>query len=41
MGLLRLANFCVSNLEGLYLEGLIHGGTYFPNFTVTSKFCYR
>ena len=27
--------FCVTGLGGLYLEGLIHGGAYFPNFTVT------
>ena len=26
--------FCVTILGGLYLEGLIHGGTYFRNFTV-------
>ena len=25
-------------LGGLYLEGLIHGGAYFRNFTVISKF---
>ena len=24
---------CASSFEGLYLEGLIHGGTYFRNFT--------
>ena len=28
--------FCVTSLGGLYLEGLIHGGAYFRNFTV----CY-
>ena len=27
--------FCVMSLEGLYLEALIHGGTYFRKFTVT------
>ena len=27
--------FCVASLWGLYLEGLIHGGAYFRNFTVT------
>ena len=27
--------FCVTSLGGLYLEGLVHGGAYFPNFTVT------
>ena len=26
--------FCVTGLGGLYLEGLIHGGVYFWNFTV-------
>ena len=26
--------FCVTILGGLYLEGLIHGGAYFRNFTV-------
>ena len=26
--------FCVTGLEGLYLEGPIHGGVYFRNFTV-------
>ena len=25
--------FCVMSLGGLYLEGLIHGGAYFQNFT--------
>ena len=27
--------FCVSGLEGLCLEGLIHGRAYFRNFTVS------
>ena len=27
--------FCVRSLGGLYLEGLMHGGPYFRNFTVT------
>ena len=27
--------FCLTILGGLYLEGLIHGGAYFRNFTVT------
>ena len=34
--------FCVTVLGGLYLEGLIHGGAYFRNFTVfsfQSAFC--
>ena len=29
---------CVTGLGGLYLEGLIHGGAYFRNFTVD---CFR
>ena len=27
--------FCVTSLGGLYLKGLIHGGAYFRNFTVS------
>ena len=27
--------FCVTILGGLYLAGLIHGGAYFRNFTVS------
>ena len=27
--------FCLTILGGLYLEGLIHGGAYFRNFTAT------
>ena len=30
--------FCTTILGDLYLEGLIHGGAYFRNFTVTSFF---
>ena len=26
--------FCITSLGGLFLEGLIHGGAYFWNFTV-------
>ena len=26
--------FCVTSLGDLYLEGLLHGGAYFRNFTV-------
>ena len=26
--------FCITILGGLYVEGLIHGGAYFRNFTV-------
>ena len=29
--------FCVTSLGGLYLEGLIHGGTYFRNFTYLTQ----
>ena len=29
--------FCVTILGGLYLEGLIHGGAYFRNFTVIAS----
>ena len=29
--------FCVTGLGGLYLEELIHGGAYFPNFTVSGS----
>ena len=29
-------DFCVTILRGLYLEGLIHGGAYFWNFTIYS-----
>ena len=33
---------CVTSLGGLYLEGLIHGGAYFRNFTVflCAKYVY-
>ena len=27
--------FCITSLEGLYLEGLIHGGAYFLEFYTT------
>ena len=30
--------FCVTGLGGLYLEGLIHGGAYFRNFTAYKKY---
>ena len=30
--------FCVTGLGGLYLEGFIHGGAYFRNFTVFCVF---
>ena len=33
--------FCVTSLGGLYLEGLIHGGAYFRNFTVLLVFLLR
>ena len=29
-------SFCVTSFGDLYLEGLIHGGAYFRNFTVTA-----
>ena len=29
-----MEGFCVTSLRGLYLEGLIHEGAYFQNFTV-------
>ena len=32
---IRRGVFCITGLEGLYLEGLIHGGAYFRNFTVS------
>ena len=35
-GAIKRRVFCVTSLGGLYLEGLIHGGAYFRNFTV----CY-
>ena len=28
-------SFCAMSLGSLYLEGLIHGGVYFRNFTVS------
>ena len=31
---MKRRDFCVMSLGGLYLEGLIHGGAYFGNFTV-------
>ena len=33
-GAISWRGFCVTSLGGLYLEGLIHGGAYFRNFTV-------
>ena len=33
-GAIQRRVFCVAGLGGLYLEGLIHGGAYFRNFTV-------
>ena len=35
-GAIQRKVFNVIGLGGLYLKGLIHGGAYFPNFTV----CY-
>ena len=36
-GAIERRTFCVTSLGGLYLEGLIHGGAYFRNFTVSSN----
>ena len=36
-GAIQRRVFCVTSLGGLYLEGLIHGGAYFRNFTVSSE----
>ena len=33
-GAIYLRVFCVTSVYGLYLEGLVHGGAYFRNFTV-------
>ena len=33
-GAIKRRVFCVTILKGLYLEGLIHRGPYFRNFTV-------
>jgi len=33
--------FCVTGLGGLRLEGLIHGGAYFRNFTVSLTRSWR
>ena len=35
-GAIQRRVFCIRSLGGLYLEGLIHGGAYFRNFTVSS-----
>ena len=32
-GAIKRRVFCVTSLGGLYLDGLIHGGAYFRNFT--------
>ena len=32
-GAIQRRGFCVTGLGSLYLEGLIHGGAYFRNFT--------
>ena len=36
-GLIFGGVFSVTSFGGLYLEGLIHGGAYFRNFTVSKK----
>ena len=33
-GAIKQRVFCITGLGGLNLEGLIHGGAYFRNFTV-------
>ena len=33
-GAIQWRVFCVTSLGGLYLEGLMHGGAYFRNFSV-------
>ena len=33
-GAIKRRGFCVTGLGDLYLEGFIHGGAYFRNFTV-------
>ena len=35
-GAIKRRVFCVTSLRGLYFEGLIHGGAYFRNFTVST-----
>ena len=29
-----MEGFCLTSVYGFYLEGLVHGGAYFRNFTV-------
>ena len=36
-GDLTEGSYCVTDLGDLYLEGLIHGGAYFQNFTVRDE----
>ena len=36
-GVIKRRVFCVTSLGGLYLEGLIHGGAYFWQFTLTEQ----
>ena len=36
-GAIKRRVFCVTSLGGLYLEGLIHGGAYFWQFTLTEQ----
>ena len=45
-GAIKRSIFCVTSLGGVYLEGLIHGGASFRNFTVfrerlSEKMCTR
>ena len=37
-GLIYERVFCIPGLGGWYLEGLIHGGAYFRNFKVATKY---
>ena len=40
-GEIQRSVFCVTSLGGLYLEGLIHGGAYFRNFTLPTNLSIR
>ena len=40
-GLIFGGVFSVTSFGGLYLEGLIHGGAYFRNFTVFDAFALK
>ena len=36
-GAIQRRVFCVTGFGGLFLEGLVHGGAYFRNFTVSQR----